>query len=95
MIMEINTIKNKILPILAPYQITKAGIFGSAARGEMRSDSDVDILVDIEKKISLLDFIGLKMKLEQSLDKKVDLVEYSTIKPQLRARILQEQIQII
>jgi len=57
----------------------------------MTADSDLDILVEIEQDISLLDFVGLKLEIEQALNRKVDLVEYSTIKPLLRERILSEQ----
>jgi predicted nucleotidyltransferase len=57
----------------------------------MTSESDIDILVEIEKDISLLDFVGLKLELEDALNRKVDLVEYSTIKPLIRERILSQQ----
>ena len=66
-------------------------MFGSSARGEMQEDSDIDILVDIKADISLLDFVGLKQKIEEALGRKVDLVEYDTLKPLLRERILKEQ----
>ena len=45
--MTINEIKRKVLPVLRKYDLKKAGIFGSIARGELREDSDVDILVEI------------------------------------------------
>jgi predicted nucleotidyltransferase len=57
----------------------------------MTPESDIDILVEIEKDISLLDFVGLKLELEDALNRKVDLVEYSTIKPLIRERILSQQ----
>ncbi|MEW6655204.1 MAG: nucleotidyltransferase domain-containing protein, partial [Bacteroidota bacterium] len=46
---EIEDVKRKILPILEHYGVTKAGLFGSFVRGELREDSDIDILVEIEK----------------------------------------------
>jgi len=61
----------------------------------MREDSDIDIVVKIEKDISLLDFVGLKLEIEEVLGRKVDLVEYNTIKPLLRERILKEQVVIL
>jgi len=61
----------------------------------MREDSDIDILVEIEKDISLLDFVGLKLEIEEALGRKVDLVEYNTIKPLLKERILNEQVIIL
>ncbi|OQX52666.1 MAG: hypothetical protein B5M53_08070 [Candidatus Cloacimonas sp. 4484_209] len=92
---NIEEIKSKILPILQRYGVKKAGLFGSCVREEMRGDSDIDILVEIEKDISLLDFVGLKLEIEKTLEKKVDLVEYDTIKPLLRDRILKEQVEIL
>lgn len=91
----ISKIEQKILPILQEYEVTKAGLFGSCSRGEMEEDSDIDILVEIKKDISLLGFIELKQKIEEALDKKVDLVEYSTLKPLLKDRILKEQTMLI
>jgi len=92
---DIEEIKRKILPILQIYGVKKIGLFGSFVRGEMREDGDIDILVEIEKNISLLDFVGLKLEIEQALGRKVDLVEYNTIKPLLRERILKEQVIIL
>lgn len=93
--MDIEEIKEKILPILRSYGAKRAGLFGSYVRGETREDSDLDILVEIEKDISLLDFIGIKLEIEEALGKEVDLVEYNTIKPLLRERILKEQVAIL
>ena len=92
---DINKIKQKILPILQDYGIKKVALFGSCVRGEIGKDSDIDILVDIKADISLLDFVGLKQKIEEALERKVDLVEYDTLKPLLRERILREQVVLL
>lgn len=92
---DINKIKEKILPILQEYGVKKIALFGSCIRDEMYKDSDIDILVDIEADISLLDFVGLKQKIEEALGRKVDLVEYDTLKPLLRERILKEQVVLL
>lgn len=91
----IQEMKKSIVPILKRYGVKKAALFGSTVRGMPREGSDVDILVEIESDISLLDFIELKQALEDQLGRKVDLVEYSTIKPLLRERILREQVVIV
>lgn len=94
--MTINEIKRKVLPVLKKYDLKKAGVFGSIVRGELREDSDVDILVEIGKDdLSLLDFVGIKLELEDALGRKVDLVEYDTIKPLLKERILAEEVPIL
>ncbi len=86
---------NEIVKILKKNDVVKAGLFGSYARGEANKNSDIDILVEIKKEISLLGFIGLKLKLEEKLKKKVDLVEYNTIKPLIRDSILNEEVKIL
>lgn len=92
---EIEDVKNKILPILKRHGVKKAGLFGSVVREDFSKESDIDILVEIDKDISLLDFVGLKLEIEETLGKKVDLVEYSTIKPPLRDNILKEEVAIL
>jgi predicted nucleotidyltransferase len=91
----IEEIKDKILPILKKYGVKRAGIFGSVARGESTEESDIDILVEIEGRMSLLDFAGLKLELEEILGRKVDLGEYSEIKPLIREEILKEVVPIL
>lgn len=93
--MNIEEIKKKILPILKKYRIKKSGVFGSIVRGEAREDSDIDILVEIEGRMSLLDFAGLKLELEEALGRKVDLGEYSVIKPIIKEQILSEEVPIL
>ena len=91
----IQDIREKIVPILKRYGVKKAAIFGSFSRGEDKKDSDIDILVEIGADISLLGFVGLKLEIEDVLDRKVDLVEYNTLKPFIRERALKEQLAIL
>lgn len=93
--MDLEEIKNKIIPILKRNGVKKAGVFGSFVRGEMKEGSDIDILIEINKDISLLDFVGIKLELEEVLGRKVDLVEYCTIKPLIKQRVLREQVEIL
>ena len=93
---QIETIKKKIVPILKKNNVVRAGIFGSYARGENKKNSDVDILVEINNpKMSLLGFIAMKHALEDVIGRKIDLVEYKTIKPRIKKKILNEEIKII
>ncbi|HKJ34648.1 MAG TPA: nucleotidyltransferase family protein [Balneolales bacterium] len=91
---DLENIKQKIRPILQKYGIKKAGIFGSSARGETIVN-DIDLLVKIEQKISLLDFIGIKQELEDELNMKVDLVEYDSLKPALKKDILKDEVPVL
>jgi predicted nucleotidyltransferase len=92
---SIRNIKKKIIPILKRYGVKRAAIFGSFVRKEAKKSSDIDILVEIEKDISLLDFVGLKLEIEETLGRKVDLVEYVTLKPFIKERVLEEQLAIL
>ena len=88
-------VKNLIRDVLKKHDVKKAGIFGSYARGEEKKNSDIDILVEIKEGLSLIDIINIKINLEEILNKKVDLVEYGTIKSIIRKQILEEEIKII
>lgn len=89
--MTVKTIKNKIVPILKRRGVSKAAIFGSAARGEAKKKSDIDLLIKLAKGKTLLDFVSLKLELEDKLGRKVDLVEYAALKPLVKDIILKEQ----
>jgi predicted nucleotidyltransferase len=92
---NINELREKILPVVKKYGVKKVGLFGSYVKGTAREDSDIDLLVEIDSEISLLDFVGLKLEIEDVLGINVDLVEYSSIKPRLKEKILNEQLVII
>ncbi len=92
---KIEKVKKIILPILIHHGVSRAGLFGSIVRGELRKKSDIDVLVEIRQDISLFDFVGIKLELEDALKRKVDLVEYETIKPLITDSILKEEIRII
>lgn len=92
---ELESIKKKVIPILKKHNATRAGIFGSYARGDFKKNSDVDILVEVDNNIGLLDFIGIKLELEKKLKKKVDLVEYSLIREEIKNSVLNNEVPII
>lgn len=94
---EIEKIKEKVVPVLNKYKIIHAGIFGSAARGDFKKDSDIDILVEIspDSNLDLLDFVHIKHEIEELVGREVDLIEYSTIKPALKENILREEVGIL
>ena len=91
----VQRIRESISPILRRYGVTKAGVFGSVVTGQAQEHSDIDVAVQIDRDISLLDFVGLKLELEDMLGRKVDLVEYDAIKPRLRESILRDQEPIL
>lgn len=90
------SITRKALPILRRHDIKRASIFGSYARGDAKTNSDVDFLIEYKTKTkSLFDLIDLKFELEEALERKVDILTYNSIYPKFRDQILAEQIQIL
>ena len=67
-------------------------LFGSAARDELRDDSDVDVLVEFIGPASYDAYFGLKDSLEMLLGRRVDLVTRKGLKPRARLRVEQDLI---
>ena len=69
-------------------------LFGSAARDELRDDSDVDVLVEFIGPASYDAYFGLKDSLEMLLGRRVDLVTRKGLKPRARLRVEQDLIPV-
>ncbi|OGE01557.1 hypothetical protein A3J17_00600 [Candidatus Curtissbacteria bacterium RIFCSPLOWO2_02_FULL_40_11] len=95
MIATLQSVTDKVLPVLKEAGVTKSSLFGSYVRGDYRKDSDVDILVELPKGNSLLDLVRLEKKLENALGKKVDLLTYNSVHPLLKDHISRDQLQIL
>ncbi len=82
----------KVAEICRRHHVRELSLFGSAARGEMRADSDIDMLVEYstEARPSLLDLIAMKNELSDLLGRPVDLGVKRALKPRFRDRILAE-----
>ena len=80
----------EILRLAAAHGAHNVRLFGSAARGEARDESDIDVLVSMEPGRSLLDLVGLSQDLEHLLGCPVDVVSDRGLSPYLRDRILAE-----
>jgi predicted nucleotidyltransferase len=76
--------------LIARFKVNEIGVFGSVARGEQRAESDIDILVELEKDADLLDIIGLSQFLEERLHHKVDVVPKNALRKEIRERVLKE-----
>lgn len=69
-------------------------LFGSAARDEMRPDSDVDVLVDFDGPATFNAYFGLKDYLEELLRRPVDLVTRKGLKPRARQYVERDLIRV-
>jgi predicted nucleotidyltransferase len=67
-------------------------LFGSFARGEEKTTSDIDILVNFKKPISLFDHAGIEIDLENKTGKKVDLVTERSLSKYIRPFIMKELV---
>jgi len=76
------------------YHIAYLSLFGSVARDEARSDGGVGILVKFARPTGLFQFIDLKKRLEALLGCKVDIGKPHSLRPQVKARVLQEAIRV-
>ena len=82
----------KFKKLLKSYKVKRIAIFGSYARGENKKKSDVDFLVEFDKRADLLDQIGLKQDLEELLKKEIDVVTPRSLNAHIRQKILNEAV---
>ena len=74
------------------YGVSVVGLFGSYARQEQRPDSDIDLLADILRPISLFELVGAELYLGEILDTKVDLIPWRDIRDELKYSILESTV---
>ena len=87
-------LKQKIIEAVktSPYRdyIQSISIFGSYLHGTEKPDSDIDLLYETRKTMSLFEIGGMKYRLERKLGHKVDLVPKNSVIPQLQDKIIPE-----
>ena len=94
---SLNEIKKIITPILKKSDVEFAGIFGSYARGEAGSGSDLDLIVRFGKTAkmkSLLDIIHLENELRDALNLKVDLATEGDLHPLIEPQATKDLVSI-
>lgn len=91
---NVRSIANQVSPILRSAGVTKAALFGSYVRGDQRTNSDIDLLVELPTGKSLLDLASLKLDLEDHLHREVDILTYGSVHPLLKDRIRAEEVSI-
>ncbi|PTT23307.1 nucleotidyltransferase [Microbacterium sp. HMWF026] len=86
--------RDEIHRIVTEHHATAPRVFGSVARGDASSSSDVDVLVDFTPEAGLLDEIGLRLALTDLLHVDVDVVASDSLRGEFRERVLREAIPI-
>ena len=84
--------REDILRIAIKRGASNVRIFGSIARGEADTESDIDLLVDLEPGRSLFDLGGLLMDLQDLLGHKVDVVTEKGLRERIREHVLKEAL---
>jgi hypothetical protein len=84
--------RERIIQFAVDHGAHNVRVFGSVARGEASSTSDVDLLVEMDKGRSLLDLIELSQELESFLERKVDILTDEGLSPYLEQHIHAEAV---
>ena len=81
---------SELAAICKRYQVRELSLFGSAARGEMRPDSDIDLLVDFEPEapIGLLELSAMSREFSTLLGRRADIAIKRALKPRVRPEVL-------
>lgn len=74
--------------------VASLALFGSVARDEAGENSDVDLLVEFELPLTFDRYMDVKFFLEDLLEKRVDLVTWRSLKPQLREEVTREVVYV-
>jgi predicted nucleotidyltransferase len=86
------TLRDQLPALRERWGVDSLEIFGSRVRGDEREDSDLDVLVTLQRPIGLFQIVELEHALTDLLGVKVDLVLRDSLKPRIGERILAEAI---
>ena len=89
---RLRRLKAEIYQIARKHNASKVYVFGSCARKEETTESDVDVLVELNLGASLFDLMDLQDSLETLLQCKVDVVSKRGLNPYIKKQVLQEAI---
>ena len=76
------------------YRVRKLAVFGSYARGEATSESDLDMLVEFDEPPGFFRFLQLERHLSKLLGVPVELVTVEALKPHIGRHIMQEIVEV-
>lgn len=90
----LNILRNVKAEVRQRYKAEIKEVFGSYVRGEEGAGSDIDMLVEFDKRADLFDFVGLGLFLEEKLNRKVDIVPKGALREELRESVLKEAVSV-
>ncbi len=89
---DVNEIQKIVVPIAHSYGVKRIYLFGSYAKGTAGEESDVDLLVEKGKPMSLLKLSGMRQMIQEALNLSVDLVTTAGIEDDFRKEIAGTEI---
>ncbi len=90
----LSILKENLSMVSKTFYVSKIGLFGSFVKDAVTENSDIDILVDFSKPITIFTFIELEEFLTVELGRKVDLVSEKGLKPIIKPKILREVVYV-
>ena len=87
---EMSIIRARVKELAGRYGARNIRVFGSYAKGRQTSDSDLDLLVELEEGRDLLDLVGFKESVEEHLGIRADVLTVGALSPYLRELVLRE-----
>lgn len=86
--------REQIMALARQYRVRWIAVFGSLTRGELHAESDIDFLVEFETGYKLRDHIRLTQALQRLLGRRVEVVDRSRLREELRTDILKEALSL-
>ncbi|MAT45730.1 MAG: nucleotidyltransferase [Anaerolineaceae bacterium] len=93
-----DTIESIAFEVLKGYPVKRAGLFGSAARGDMTTGSDIDMLVEFFPDTRGILFFSLLADLEEAFNRSVDLITFEALQHEAKEHFkknIQQDVRII
>jgi predicted nucleotidyltransferase len=91
---ELRRRRDEILKVAHSHGARRVRVFGSVARGDADTTSDIDFLVDLEVGRSLFDLGGLLMDLRDLLGCEVDVATEAGLRPRVAERVLADAVEL-
>lgn len=88
----IDNLKSAKHQLYTDFNINEIGVFGSYSRNEQNENSDIDILIDLEKEIGLIKFLEIENCFKDIVGDKAEVVLKSDLRTELKEQILKETI---
>ena len=91
---ELKHYRAQILELAKRYHAPNVRVFGSTVRDDNTPESDVDFLIDVSPKQTLLDLIAFTRELKELLGCEVDVAQSTVLHPVIRDEVLREAVSI-